>query len=523
MIFFGIIKKNNRWLLLPFTAVAAFCCLLAVLFTRWELAVCWNSKDEVHEDKYYASLSERSFSLYETSASLKEMRDEAVKPRWTNYVESPLWQGTKLIFTTDKDKKVQDFLWTDLDDDGYSDLILLLWKKGRYGKARPFWIKDDEKSYSQHIFIYTFNPEGKVKEKWCASDVGPEIRRMKLNDDNPRILMTQRADGGTDMWTWQSFGLKKIDSEISFAVFGDNLIHESIYKYAEQRQGGSFDFLYEPFLKDIQSADIAAFQQETMLVDKMGAVAGYPSFGSPLAVGEAIANAGFDIASCAGNHALDRGIYGIDVTTSFYKDKGILCLGIQDSSETEYRPFEIIKKKGISFALLDYTYGSNEKLPGDKYPYALHYLPGGNAEVSGASANGALQKNEIAQETEELQNDIISAAKEADFVIVFVHWGIEYQKEPSAEQRRLAQVMADAGADVILGTHPHVLQPAKIIKSNGGKDCLVYYSLGNFVSAPGKTEDTRTGGEAVFTVSNGYNGPELTSWKLNKISGVFSY
>ena len=364
--------------------------------------------------------------------------------------------------------------------------------------------------------------------------MGREIVRFKLMEKNNSILLVEDSAGVCTLWRWQDFGLKIMDNGTRIVAFGDNIIHREIYEYANAKKGGDFSFLYEPFLEDIKSADIAALQQETMLVDKESALSGYPVFGSPLAVGSAIVDAGFDVACCAGNHAIDKGIYGIDVTWDFYRKNGVVPIGVQRSDDKEYRPFEIINKNGISFALLDYTYGvgaNNEKTDYDtfgaddnkndvrdrfleKYPYSVHFLPQYIDET------GILDKNSNEMT---LIQDLIQARMSADFVIVFVHWGDEYQKEISAYQEAVTALLAEGGADLVIGTHPHVLQDVKMVKRPDGGDMLVYYSLGNFRAYQGLSEGTKTGGEAVIKVEHCYEGVRIADYELKNIEAYICF
>ena len=237
-----------------------------------------------------------------------------------------------------------------------------------------------------------------------------------------------------------------------------------------------------------------------MLVDKESAVSGYPMFGSPMEVGEAIVKAGFNVACCGGNHALDRGIYGIDVTTGFYGKNGVTCLGVQAGDDETYRPFETLNKNGISFALLDYTYGTGQMDISDKYPNAVHYLPGKEG-----------------WDDLRIVSDIRAAREAADFVIVFVHWGNEYEKEANDDQRRIAGLFAEGGADLVIGTHPHVVQEVEMMKRPDGGKMLVYYSLGNFRAFQGLSEDTKTGGEAVVRVEHCFDGVRIADYEIKEI------
>lgn len=397
------------------------------------------------------------------------------------------------------EQMVQDCIYADIDRDGKEDKIVLLWKRGRFGKHRPFWIKEDETDLSQHIFIYDVLEGGELKQKWFASDIGREVRRMKIIGPDRDTLLLEDVDGNNTLWRWQSFGLKNVQNEVKMVSFGDNVIHQEIMDYADRNEGGKYDFLYEPFAKEIKSADIATFGAETVLVDKESAISGYPSFGSPLGVGQALADAGFDVAVCGNNHALDRGIYGIDVTTSFYEASGIKVVGIQKSTDTEYRPYEILSRNGLRFALFSYTYGTNEPEASSKYPNIVHYLP--------------LNEDDRKRAVE----DLAAAKKEADFVIVFAHWGNEYEKEVSAEQTEMAEFFAGAGADVIIGSHPHVVQKVDEITNSDGGKTVVFYSLGNFRAFQGKSEDTKTGAEAVVWFEHCYDGVRIKGYEIKDV------
>jgi poly-gamma-glutamate capsule biosynthesis protein CapA/YwtB (metallophosphatase superfamily) len=520
-------RKGRRLLLI--ISAAAFCCLVIVLSIipksgistlfappNW---VIWQAK-ELSQNQLELKIENRSATI--------------------EIGGSEIWQSEKAL-------KVQDGFISDLDRDGDAEMLLLVWKRGRFGEHRPFWITSDDKNYSQHIFIYDVSAQGEVKNKWFASDIGREVTRMKLMDKDPSIILTEDTEGACALWTWESFGLKNLDNEVTFVAYGDNIIHTPIYEYARRYEGGDFSFLYEPFKDEIRDADIAAVQAETVLVDKESAVSGYPQFGSPLEVGEALKDAGFDVISCANNHALDKGIYGIDVTTSFYEKHGLTCIGIQNSSEKNYRPYEIIARNGIRFALFSYTYGTNAGDISDSYPYTIHHLP----------------RND--KEEERFVSDLRCAGEEADFVVVFVHWGKEYETEISQEQTHMTELLAEGKADVVIGTHPHVVQKAEEVTRPDGEKMIVYYSLGNFRSdqtgirsgniasasneneavigeiknRPGNVEeddlsgtageeyrsdstaDTGTGAKARFVVEHSFDGVRLKTWEITDVDAFW--
>ena len=338
---------------------------------------------------------------------------------------------------------------------------------------------------------------------WGASDTGLLVKRIKVFDRNPQIIMCEDIEGEVTLWNWDSWGLHRVESEVIFVAFGDNLIHKAIYEYAEHEQKGKFDFLYEPFKDEIAAADIAALNAETVLVSEKSMVSGYPSFGSPMAVGEAVAMAGFDIAACGNNHILDKGLGAIDFTIDFYKSKDILCPGVQKSTDSEYRPYELISRNGIRFAVFSYTYGTNAGDISEKYPYVVHYLPRSK------------------RQEKEMVSDLQKARQEADFIVVFVHWGEEYSKDVSKEQRQTAALFAEGGADLVIGSHPHVVQETEEIKRSDGGKTLIYYSLGNFRANQAQSEDTKTGAEAKIVISHTWDGAAVKSYETKEISAFW--
>ena len=369
---------------------------------------------------------------------------------------------------------VQDVLLADIDHDEEAELMVLCWKRGRYGERRPFWVEKDQKTWSQHIYIYDLTANG-IKPVWMASDLGMEVSNWSFSD-HTRLLLTNRQKE-TTAWDWETWGLVKVEpTTLTFAAVGDNLIHRQIYDYAMRNLDGSFDHLYAQMLPVLAQYDVTSINQETVFVEKRGEYSDYPLFGTPVEVGHAIIDAGFDIVSCATNHALDKGTEAVDRTVELFAQAGVLCAGAQHSTDPVYRPFEMLTKNGIRVAVLAYTQSTNGiPLPEDS-PYAVHLL-----------------------EEEQVREDLAAATDAADLVLVYAHWGMEYAAEPDETQRYWAQLFADCGADVVIGTHPHVVQPVEWIAGKNGGETLVYYSLGNYVSAQTEEACTR-GGLAYFTV-----------------------
>lgn len=439
-----------------------------------------------------------------------------------------------VIWASSKDIKVQDAMFCDIDGDGADELVLLCWKIGRFGTGRPFWVEEDEETWSQHIFVYSCEG-GTIKPKWMSSYIGVNVAEMAASDRSNALTgdMTEHgsadgqqpgstvtdavvqhsmparqhlfltdADGKMSSWLWESWGFTKEDTDISFAAFGDNLIHEPIYQYGlhknntNNNDGQNFDFLFEN--KDIENAiassDIAVINQETPFTDNPSRYSGYPRFGTPTGVGEAIVDAGFDVVTCATNHALDQGADGLDFTKEFFDSRDILCIGTQSEEEEEYRPYEILVRSGVRFALFNYTYGING---------------------SGILQDISCRVNMLDDE-ERIRADIAKARTEADFVLVFAHWGTEYEQEPDELQQRWARIFLESGVDAVVGTHPHVLQPYEVLRDEDGHEMLVYYSIGNYISAQAEQSCIK-GGMAQFTVSLTPDGYKITEYTLQPL------
>ena len=403
--------------------------------------------------------------------------------------------GGVSVWNSPKGVKVQAVLSCDIDNDGMDELLLLCWKIGRYGEHRPYWVERDEKKWSQHIFVYEYE-NGKIKAKWMASDIGQDVAKMEGNGREApfnRLLLTA-PDGEISRFRWDYWGFTKEETAVSFVVFGDNLIHEPIYRYG-LRQEADFDFLFENVKDVIAESDVAVINQETPLVDNPEQYGGYPRFGTPAQVGQAIVDAGFDVVTCATNHVLDRGGDGVCFTKEFFTSRGVTCLGIETVDEADGSPYKILVRNGTRFALFNYTYGTNGIRIPEENPDMVHLL----------------------DDEERVMREIKEAEEEADFVIVFVHWGTEYEKQPDEFQQKWTQVFLDSKVDVVVGTHPHVLQPYEMLRDDNGHEMLIYYSIGNYISAQDE-ESCVKGGMAGFTVSLTAEGFRVTEYSLQALT-----
>ena len=259
--------------------------------------------------------------------------------------------------------------------------------------------------------------------------------------------------------------IKDKDSKLSLVMVGDNLIHDKIYREARREDGYDFKGMYK-FIKDkIKDYDLAYYNQETILGGSDIGVSSYPAFNSPYEVGDAMIDAGFNLVSLATNHTLDRGEKAILNSRDYWnKQSNVLAVGSYSSWDERNR-VQIREVNGIKYTLLNYTYGTN----GISVPNGKEYL----VNVWSVSSD-----SEYEEYKEQVKKDIEAVRDKVDLLMVAMHWGVEYQYSPNDYQRDMAKYLESLGVDIIIGTHPHVIEPVAWIN-----DTLVIYSLGNFMSA----------------------------------------
>lgn len=281
-------------------------------------------------------------------------------------------------------------------------------------------------------------------------------------------------------------------SSVSLVAVGDNLIHNTLISAGEQ-EDGSLDYssFYENIKNDISSADIAVINQETILGGSEFEYTGYPVFNSPWEIGTAAIDAGFDIFTCATNHSLDKGYAGIEQECAFFdQHPEVVHVGTNDSEE-DYNSIIYYEKNSIRFAILNYTYGTNGIPIPESSPWCVNMM-----------------------DKEKITADVNAAKQNADVIIVFPHWGTENSTSVSDYQREYVQLFSDLGVDIVIGTHPHVLQPVEWVENETtGKKMLVYYSLGNFISHQTSLNQL-CGGMAEIKIEKKNGGISITSAKL---------
>jgi poly-gamma-glutamate capsule biosynthesis protein CapA/YwtB (metallophosphatase superfamily) len=275
----------------------------------------------------------------------------------------------------------------------------------------------------------------------------------------------------------QQSGMGRTFTEkITIGAIGDILIHDTVYQDAFNEGKYNFNPIFENVKSILEKPDVLTANQESRLGGVMIGVSSYPLFNSPHEVADALVNTGVDIVSTANNHTLDKGENGIISETHYLDSIGLPHVGAF-LNEEDRKKLRIINKNGIKLAFLSYSYGTN----GIPVPVDKDFLV-----------------NLIDQEL--MKEEIHRAKEEADVVIMSIHWGNEYQRIPTAEQKELAQFLADEGVDIIFGSHPHVLQPMEWIQTDDGRKTFVIYSLGNFIS--GQTRDYKDiGGMATVEIT----------------------
>lgn len=266
--------------------------------------------------------------------------------------------------------------------------------------------------------------------------------------------------------------------EVTFSAVGDNLIHGAIYHYNSIGDGKyNFDDIYQNTNYLTQNADISYINQETICGGVELGLSHYPSFNGPYEVLDAVANAGFDWMAASSNHTLDAGVQGILNQLNYIKTNypEMLVTGSHATQE-DAKKLQIIERKGVKFGILGYTYGLNGYVLPEGKEYMVDLIDKAN-----------------------IKKDVEALKKASDVVIVSMHWGQEYQFSPNEEQQELAQYLSDLGVDVIIGEHPHVIQPMDFVTGKKGNQTLVIYSLGNFLSAQ-DDHDNMLGGMARWTI-----------------------
>ena len=243
------------------------------------------------------------------------------------------------------------------------------------------------------------------------------------------------------------------DKRMSIFMVGDVLINQAVLNDADPDGDGNYEFrsmfsYIEPMLKKY---DLRYCNQESTIGGKNLGISAYPGFNSPDEIGDTLVDMGFNMVSLANNHTLDRGTAAVNYSNNYWKKKNIITAGTY-ASEEERNEITIHEKNGIKFAFLSYTTISNANVP-NNYVLNMYSNERASADIAKAKELGA------------------------EVIIVAMHWGTEYTNEETNSQKQNAEYLSNLGVNLIIGAHPHVVEPITYIN-----DTLVIYSLGNFIS-----------------------------------------
>ncbi len=255
------------------------------------------------------------------------------------------------------------------------------------------------------------------------------------------------------------------EHRVSFLATGDAIVHEGIWLEARKHARGNgvgreydFSHLFSRVGEEISSYDIAFVNQETLMAGAEYGYSGYPRFNTPRELAGDLVTAGFDVVNIANNHMMDMLPEGLASTIAFWKTQPVTLIGGYENN-TDYDAVRIVEKNGIRIAFLSYCYGTNGLSMPREYDMVIPYL---DAEV--------------------VRRQTALADASADFTVVSVHWGEDSVQAVTADQKSYAQLFADCGVDVIVGHHPHLIQPIEWINGKDGNRTLCAYSLGNLFS-----------------------------------------
>lgn len=249
---------------------------------------------------------------------------------------------------------------------------------------------------------------------------------------------------------------------VKLSFVGDIMCHTPQIEYAKVgRDNFNFSSTFKEIKEYLSEPDLTFGNLETVIAGKSKKYSGYPLFNSPDELLDALKETGFDLLFTSNNHSLDRGIEGVTRTIQEIRKRNLWNVGTY-LSENERDSLLVINLKGIKFGILSYTYGLN----GNYLPKSKSYLV------------NVIDTTLIRKDISRLKE------KDADLILVYFHFGDEYSRNPSSYQSEVVDKTFKYGADVIIGSHPHVIQPMKLVNKNYGKleKGFVVYSLGNFIS-----------------------------------------
>lgn len=295
-----------------------------------------------------------------------------------------------------------------------------------------------------------------------ASQVAPQLEEPVVVTEKMETEMTEPEK--TEAETEKTEHTETVEGTqesitIDMVAVGDIMFHNVQVSYAQTADGYDFTGSFEMVRPMIENADIAVGNFETTSNPEYE-YSGYPQFNTPAEAIDAIQGAGFDVLSTINNHTLDTYIEGVDSTIDAIRSRGLDNFGTRKDAD---EPILIKEVNGISIAFLGYTYAFN----------GLEYTVTDEEFFAKLSP----LREEI------IEREIKEARELADVIVVYPHWGVEYSRWPSEEQQYLAHKMVEWGAHLVLGSHPHVVQPQEWTTHPDGNEAYIIYSMGNFLSS----------------------------------------
>ena len=288
------------------------------------------------------------------------------------------------------------------------------------------------------------------------------------------------------------------DTTFTMTAIGDVLCHNTQYWDAYNKDTDTYDFSYvfEDIKHYFEATDLSIGNLETSFAGKERGYSNYPTFNSPDSLAYALKEMGLDMITTAGNHCLDMGFSGLSKTIDVLDEAGLKHLGTYKTQEERDQIF-ITDVKGVKIAFINYTYGTNGiPVPSDK-EFCVNLI-----------------------DKDLIKKDIESAkSQDVDMIVACMHWGTEYRTTANAEQEELADFLFENGIDVILGNHPHVLEPMEkrtvTLEDGTTKDGFVIYACGNFICDQ-NAENTRNSIILNLTITKHSDG-KITIDKANYI------
>ena len=277
---------------------------------------------------------------------------------------------------------------------------------------------------------------------------------------------------------------KATESSFNMSIAGDYIIYSSIYKGANELAGGN-GYNFKPMVKNLKQftskCDVNYYNQETILGGTEMGLSDYPLFVSPQEAGDAMVDLGYNLVSTATNHSMDGGEEGILNSCKYWdkqrKEHNVYMMGTYDS-QADRDAVNVLECNDIKYTMLDYTYGTNGIPVPDGKEYMVNVWPI-DLEINDPAKDTKYQAYK-----KQVKKDIEAGRDNVDFLIVGMHAGIEYMPDESEYQDDMAQFLADNGVNLVIGTHPHVIEPARYVG-----DTLVYYSMGNLLCSQYQDEN----------------------------------